>query len=210
MADLSLDCATPDCGQALVRVPGRCPACGTFWGSRADLRPSERAVGSGPRGEMPVSGGAEPYLDCGHPGSPDRPCEFCGRVSTARPSGKRVTCLEVGGSRLVLPHGTEIVLGRRSAWNQVAGLFMDLTDEVAAGVSRSHAAVVVGDDHVRVTDLRSLNGTWIDGVELAGTTTERPLPTTLVLGVPGAGLAVTIRVLATDETATGWNGARDE
>lgn len=210
MADVSLVCATPDCGQALVRVPGRCPACGTFWGNRTALIPSDRSVGPRLITEGTDSGRDEPYLDCGHPGSPDRPCEFCGRTSTSRSTEPRVTCLEISGRRLVLPDDTEVVLGRRSAWRQVAGLFMSLEDQVAAGVSRRHAAVTVSDGRVRVTDLRSLNGTWIDGVELVGTTTERPLPATLVLGVPGAGLTVMIRDLAANETATCWDGARDE
>lgn len=37
MAELTLVCATPGCGQDLPAVPGMCASCGTFWGSAAQL-----------------------------------------------------------------------------------------------------------------------------------------------------------------------------
>lgn len=52
-------CATPGCGQALDVVPGMCAACGTFWGSAAQLeqahKPTQPPVSSHPAVPTPTS-----------------------------------------------------------------------------------------------------------------------------------------------------------
>lgn len=83
------------------------------------------------------------------------------------------------------------VLGRDAA---VAGIVID-----DPTVSRRHATITIEGDGVTITDLESKNGTFLDGVQLAG---SAPLanPQTFVLGdvsivfrrTPAAGSTVTI------------------
>lgn len=218
----------PACGAPLAQVPGLCPECGAFWSSPEDvvarLGEGERTASQDPEGgphDVPRTPGNQGppagMLPCGHPGTPGEPCPWCGSVSEEPRGG---ACLAVGGERLGLPDGVEVVLGRESPWAQVAGLFSRLRQEdgaigeAARGVSRRHAAVTVTGGRVRVADMGSLNGTWIDRRELGAAPVTRDLPLSLQLGVPGMGLVVEI---LEDEPGSGradgtgttrWTGER--
>lgn len=205
-----LTCATPGCGARLERVPGSCPGCGTFWGSSAHLEVlSRRATWEEPQTAMPmvVEGHGGLFLACGHPGEPGTTCEFCGRSPAPSPDRSRESvCIVVGGMRIGFPPGTEITLGRHSEWAQVADAF-NLSGNVSAlGVSRRHASIVVLGERVKVTDLRSLNGTWIDGRELVASSVVRALPLRLVLGLPEVGLVVDVRAVGPSEAVATWSG----
>jgi DNA-binding winged helix-turn-helix (wHTH) protein len=91
---------------------------------------------------------------------------FCGAASgighnRGRPPG--VACWITWGKERETLSAGENVIGRDPS----ADVRID-----AVGVSRRHAMFVVGDDNVMLHDLRSKNGTYVDGMRV---TTPRPL-----------------------------------
>ena len=77
--------------------------------------------------------------------------------SSLPPAGVR-RWVVVGGRRVVLVAG-ENLIGRHPASN---------VNVDAAGASRRHARIVVGDHEARLEDLGSKNGTLVDNVRIAG------------------------------------------
>jgi serine/threonine-protein kinase len=71
------------------------------------------------------------------------------------------------GQILNLERGNEYTIGRRYQ-NQPVIPDIDLTPFKAYewGISRLHAKIYIGEDDVRVTDLGSSNGTWVNGEKL--------------------------------------------
>lgn len=145
--------------------------------------------------------GSATQLEQAHkPGPPD--------VSPAAAAPTPTSCIEVSGARLAIPDNTEIVLGRRSDWEQIAELFGDESQEGMLGVSRRHAAVTVLDDTARIVDLGSTNGTWVGGKDVSAGPVVRTLPTSFVLGLPDLGPAVTVRHILRGEPVAEWTGVR--
>lgn len=176
MADVTLVCATPGCGQVLTLIPSMCAGCGTFWGSAAQLEQAHKPI--------------EPA------------------VASPVAASVLTSCIAVGNNIVAIPDKTEVVLGRESEWEQITKIFKGLPAELVNGVSRRHAAVTVVGNKARIVDLGSTNGTWVGGKDVSASPVVRSLPTSLVLGLPDVGVAVTIRPLLRGEPFSEWTEVR--
>lgn len=109
---------------------------------------------------------------------PDRAttCSFCGDPVGSTPVSAQLTLRMPDGSRIVLAAGTPVVLGRESPDPTVRASL------AASTVSRQHASVELHAEALVVTDLDSLNGTFVDGRQVSGSARLPLGPTTIGLG----------------------------
>ncbi|WP_182481395.1 FHA domain-containing protein [Nocardioides immobilis] len=169
MAELSTGytCVNPDCDIVFNVDPGDC-----ICGATSFVRVGEK-VRTPPPPPPPVRHCVRP--DCGQ-ALPDGAgaCPYCGTpvdaevaptvdpaVEPAPPGGLALVAAD--GTRITLREGEEVILGRdpgQSPWARLT--------EGSPGVSRRHASITIwrGDLHVR--DLGSSNGTWVNGIRIAG------------------------------------------
>lgn len=199
------------CGFPLTKVPGRCQeGCGRVWPSQAALeaewtaRQADQLVTEvihvaptvviDPRNRP--TGPTKPLCECGVPAPPVGFCRSCGRPPRAAPV--QPVCLLAGGQLIALPEHAEIELGRHSPWAQVAAALAELP-----GVSRRHATITVDAGQVRVRDLQSLNGTWVDGREIM-TPITRGVPLVVRLGISAQ---IELRRPTPAERFSAWTGA---
>lgn len=129
--------------------------------------------------------------DCGQPipvGQGE--CDYCGAplqhgmepISDVRAPD----LVAADGTRIPLLNGLEVVLGRdpgESPWSRLM--------QGHTGVSRRHASVVVDDDIVRIRDLDSSNGTWVNGIEIDETAAV-PVSDGIIIGL-GHRYVLTVR-----------------
>jgi hypothetical protein len=92
----------------------------------------------------------------------------CGRLGEAFVHEQRQIALEVKGQALVLPIVPEIIVGRKCSTPQdtVPGVDLSTFDAFQQGVSRLHVRLSRAHDLIYVTDLDSLNGTFLNGHRL--------------------------------------------
>lgn len=117
-------------------------------------------------------------------------CVFCGSTQSVAPLAEggqlgELLLLLPDGSTVPLQEGRPVVVGRESSDPRIAGP-LDPFD----AVSRVHVELELRDGGLRVTDLNSTNGTWVDGRRVDGVQVIAPRPR-LALGL-GRNLVVTI------------------
>lgn len=78
--------------------------------------------------------------------------------------------LIVDGQPITVPKSESIIIGRTSTGDDIAQPDIDLTPFKAAqrGVSRYHANIKRKGNMLYIADLRSRNGTWLNGKRLVG------------------------------------------
>lgn len=100
--------------------------------------------------------------------------------NVAAPDDLQVYCLVRGSNEIVLPTG-ETIIGRLPS----AGVYID-----HPSVSRRHAAISIDADRAVLRDLKSRNGTFVDGQRV---TTPRPLLSGSVIGLGPIALRFLVR-----------------
>lgn len=160
------------CGQLMPADHLYCSECGGNQDEvvRPPVAPTPAPV------RAPVTGATPRPAACGECAAPvgDAPvCRYCGSPT---PAASHEPSTGTSAS-LVLPDGTEIdvgaeptVLGRDEDDSPVAAAL-----ENYGNVSRRHAMVICDRDDLRVTDLASTNGTFVNDVKLAPHRSSSPL-----------------------------------
>jgi hypothetical protein len=151
-----------------------CPHCGAGFDPRRAMTCPNGHLVAGVRARRPAAEEAPPAPPapagdpCGACGA-ELPagvseCPFCGASAA---TGAR---LRFSFGEAVVPDGGRLELGRLEGFSTLASA-LDAFD----GVSRRHALIEHIGDGLRVTDLGSMNGTFVDGRRLAPQLAE-PLP----------------------------------
>jgi len=105
----------------------------------------------------------------------DSACVYCGAegAATDQPRSEEQVSVTLRGLEVALPSGGALRIGRSAP--PFAGALQDLDQ-----LSRDHADVIHSDDGVYITDLGSLNGTYIDDRRLEARVPERVEPSASV------------------------------
>ncbi len=117
-------------------------------------------------------------------------CPFCGTVTAPGRPGAVVGVLLPDGSATTLPEDEPLVLGRESE-DPTARAALACLDTV----SRQHARLRLSSGQLHVEDLRSTNGTYVDGVEVVRPV-EVPLHSRVAIGL---GTSITVYVVPRPE-----------
>ena len=189
-----------ECDETYPVDPGDCGICG--------MSNFER-VGDGARSDEPSPGDSAHTVvdaqpadrgtqqrrcgapDCGQPALAGQiECDYCGAplITGIEPAAdvRAPDLVAADGTRIPLLQGAEVVLGRspdESAWSRLM--------QGHPGVSRRHAAIVADNDVVRVRDLGSANGTWVNGIQIDGAATA-PITDGITIGL-GRRYLLTVR-----------------
>lgn len=166
------------CDQPYPVDPGACGVCGLEDFHRtgepdasAGSTDRQSAEHLAPAHDIGTPFGACPAADCGQPVSDGQTaCDYCGTDLGSAPrsesdsSAGGFPILEtMDGTRIPLSGAGEVVLGRSPDASRWAGVVQG-----HSGVSRRHAGITVEGNTVRVRDLGSSNGTWINGIRIDG------------------------------------------
>lgn len=183
-------CVNPACDIVYSVDPGDCICGATSFVRvgervRSAVTVDTRAPASAPAArcgradcQQPLPAGAHACPYCGSPTPADAPQR--GEDMAAEGAASvvvRQALVAADGTRIPLREGEEVVLGRHpdeSAWARLA--------EGHPGVSRRHASVVVWRGVLHVRDLDSSNGTWVNGIRIAGVA-ELPVVDGIRLGL---------------------------
>lgn len=105
----------------------------------------------------------------------DSACVYCGAEGGAadQPRSEERVSVTLRGVEVALPSGGALRIGRSAP--PFAGALQDLDQ-----LSRDHADVIRSDDGVYITDLGSLNGTYVDDRRLEARVPERVEPSASV------------------------------
>jgi hypothetical protein len=143
----------PQCGTPWVPEDVYCRRCGQFATATVVAAPTPAVAEEGEGGHCRTPGCAQPLA----PG--ETICGYCGE-----PVADLATCELLfpwgahrlaDGERLTLGRGVQPFAGPLAAY---------------PNVGRTHARIAAGRGVLRVTDLKSQNGTFIDGVRLSANT----------------------------------------
>lgn len=127
----------------------------------AAVSPERGAVCAGPGCDEIVPPGADECPYCSTPTTPPTPRRGQAvSVTSFQPPGPRLRGIAIGGVQL--PFSSILVIGRDPSQSPVAAGIRHLDQ-----LSRRHASLEQSGQAILITDLRSTNGTFVDGVRIS-------------------------------------------
>lgn len=187
---------THDCGALISPDATICPSCGRpvfYSGFQVDSSPAATADGKQPPSEAaPAAAEKQAGASASSPSAAPRYCQtegcglelppgsatcpFCGAPAPEppvvspmpgnEPSAGNVYAILPDGSEYDLVENKSVILGRKSPDTAISSALAN-----CPGVSRNHATLEVRNQELKVTDMHSTNGTWLDGTECTPTRT---------------------------------------
>lgn len=155
----------------------------------ADLLATSARICAAPGCGQAIPPGALSCAYCGEPVPDGSGPELEANLSSQTGDPQIIDLVAADGTRIPLTAGTEVVLGRNpdaSPWSAQLQNY--------PGVSRQHTSLTMQHGVLRVRDLGSSNGTWIDGQQINGAA-DLPVIDGTIIGL-GRGYQLTVRTQA--------------